>query len=194
LDKTTYIISNTGYLATIDYSGKGWVSGQKNSFTASLAHEDTTLYKIAGQWTGESKVTTVGNSAQKGIPFWNAKQNNPQHVIVSPIEKQSSWESRRVWKNVAESIDKSDVETAGRYKSAIEIGQRKMREQEENTGEPWKQRFFTWVCPDQTASELRAKLAALTGNNVNGSVGSWTFTPDEEDAKAIESGTLFTSA
>lgn len=99
-----------------------------------------------------------------------------------------------MWKYVAESIDKSDVETAGRYKSAIEIGQRKMREQEENTGEPWKQRFFTWVYPDQTASELRAKLAALTGNSVNGSVGSWTFTPDEEDAKAIESGTLFASA
>jgi hypothetical protein len=191
LDKTTYIISSTGYLATIDYSGKGWVSGQKNSFTATLAHEKTPLYKIAGQWTGESKVTTVGNSAQKDIPFWNAKSNNPQHVIVAPIEKQHPWESRLVWRAVADAIEKSDVDTAGRYKSAIEIGQRKMREEEERTGERWKPRFFSWVENDSTATELRAQLAALTGIHVSGNVGSWQFTPDEEDKKALEEGTLF---
>jgi hypothetical protein len=32
----------------------------------------------------------------------------------------------------------------------------------------------------------------LTGTgNGNGTVGSWVFDPDEEDAKAIESGELF---
>lgn len=92
---------------------------------------------------------------------------------------------------MAEAIDRNDVETAGRYKSAIEIGQRKMREEEQRSGEGWKQRFFKWVDKDQTASELRGKLAVLTGTATNGSVGSWTFAPDEEDAKAIESGKLF---
>ena len=170
------------------------MSGQKNSLKASLWHEKTPLYKIVGQWTGESKVTTIGNSAQKDVPFWNAKQNNPQHVIVAPVENQTPWEARQVWRNVAGAIEKNDVETAGRHKSAIEIGQRKMREEEDSIGETWKQRFFTWVPNDQTANELRAKLSALTGNNLGGNVGSWICTPDEEDSKAIESGTLFGTA
>ena len=84
------------------------------------------------------------------------------------------------------------METAGRYKSAIEIRQRKMREDEQKTGETWKQRFFTWVENDEIVTRLKAELAALTGNNGgNGNVGSWTFAPDEEDSKAMESGALF---
>ena len=184
-------MSSTGYVSAIEYSGKGWVSGHKNSFTATLSKDKTPLYKISGQWTGESTMTAVNNPAQKDIPFWNAKSNQPTHVVVAPLEKQTSWEARKVWKNVAEAIDRNDVETAGRYKSAIEIGQRKMREEEQRTGETWKQRFFKWVDNDQTASELRAKLAALTGTASNGSVGSWVFDPDEEDQKAIESGKFF---
>jgi oxysterol-binding protein-related protein 9/10/11 len=192
LDRTTHIISSTGYLSVIDYAGRGWVSGQKNSFTATLSKGKVQLYKISGQWTGESVYTSLNNPAQKDIPFWNAKSNNPTHVVVRPIEKQTPWESRKVWKNVADSIEKSDVETAGRYKSAIEIGQRKMREEEQKTGETWKQRFFTWVENDEIASGLKAELAALTANSGgNGNVGSWTFTPDPEDSKEMETGTLF---
>jgi oxysterol-binding protein-related protein 9/10/11 len=191
LDKTTWIVSSTGYLATIEYSGKGWVSGHKNSFTATLAKEKQVLYKIFGQWTGDSTFTSVNNPAQKDVPFWNAKSNAPTHVVVSPVDKQISWESRKIWKNVAEAIDKNDVETAGRYKSAIEIGQRKMREEEQRTGERWQQRFFKWVERDETASELAGKLASLTGSGNGAGVGSWKFEPDEEDRTAIESGKLF---
>ena len=191
LDKTTYIISSTGYLSTIEYAGRGWVYGQKNSFTATLSKGTKQLYKISGQWTGESYYTSLENTAQKDIPFWNAKANNPTHIVVPPLEKQGPWESRKVWKNVADSIEKNEVETAGRYKSAIEIGQRKMREEEQKVGESWKQRFFTWVEHDEVAGGLKAELAALTGQGGNGNVGSWSFTPDEEDSKAIESGVLF---
>lgn len=194
LDKRTYIISTTGYLATIDYSGKGWFSGTKNSFSASLSNETEQLYTISGQWTGESTYTVHKNSAQKKIPFWNATANAPTHVVVAPIEKQTPWESRRIWQNVAEAIERSDAETAGRYKSAIEIGQRKMREEEKEKGYSWKPRFFTWVDRDETATELRRKLAELTETKLNGDVGSWKFMPDEEDKAAIESGQLFERA
>ena len=67
-----------------------------------------------------------------------------------------------------------------------------MREEESQKGETWKQRFFSWVENDVTASELRAELAAFTGqSSLSGSVGSWTFAPDEDDQKAMESGDLF---
>jgi hypothetical protein len=38
-------------------------------------------------------------------------------------------------------------------------------------------------------------LAGLTGHGgLGGKVGSWVFTPDEEDQKALESGELFRGA
>ena len=87
------------------------------------------------------------------------------------------------------------METAGRYKSAIEIGQRKMREEETRTGETWKARFFKWVENDVVANELRGELAVLTGHEaLTGKVGSWGFVPDEEDQKALEGGELFPSS
>ena len=194
LDRATYIMSSTGYLATIKYAGAGWISGLKNSFTATLGKGKTILYKISGQWTGDSTFTSSEHHAQKHVPFWSAKSHPPQHIVVSPIPNQTPWESRRVWKNVAEAIDRNDIETAGRYKSAIEIGQRKMREDEAREGTSWNQRFFSWVAEDREAGELRGNLANLVGtsalNNV-GVVGSWKFAPDEEDRKAIADGRLF---
>ena len=54
LNDKTYITSSSGYTAKIDYSGKGWLSGQKNSFTATLfptGKERDTLYTVKGRWT-----------------------------------------------------------------------------------------------------------------------------------------------
>lgn len=53
LNKSTTITSSSGYVATIDYSGKGWIMGKKNSFTATLTREGSkeVLYTIDGQWT-----------------------------------------------------------------------------------------------------------------------------------------------
>jgi oxysterol-binding protein-related protein 9/10/11 len=192
LDKSSYIVSSTGYLAKIDYSGRGWFAGTKNSFTATLSQGDSPpLYTVTGQWTGEATYTSHKNVAHKAIPFWNAKFHDPTHVVVCPLEKQSEWESRRVWHNVASAIEVADVETAGRYKSAIEIGQRKMREEEAQKGETWKQRFFRWVDRDEVASELRAILVEMGALNGLGEVGSWVFATDEEDGRAVETGELF---
>lgn len=53
LNKNTTITSSSGYVATIDYSGKGWITGKKNSFSATLTKEGSkeVLYTIDGQWT-----------------------------------------------------------------------------------------------------------------------------------------------
>merc|ERR1712046_460203 len=54
LNDKTYITSSSGYTAKIDYSGKGWLSGKKNSFTAVMyptGKEREILYSITSQWT-----------------------------------------------------------------------------------------------------------------------------------------------
>src|ERR1700759_5752006 len=39
LGKFIHIVSSSGYLAKVDFTGKGWLSGKKNSFTATLWKE-----------------------------------------------------------------------------------------------------------------------------------------------------------
>ncbi|KAF2006829.1 Oxysterol-binding protein, partial [Amniculicola lignicola CBS 123094] len=55
LNRCSYITSSSGYTAKIDYSGKGWVSGKKNTFSAVLypsdGKEKDAIYTVDGQWT-----------------------------------------------------------------------------------------------------------------------------------------------
>lgn len=56
LNSATYIQSSSGYTAKIEYSGRGWVSGKSNSFTASIYPEDKKkepIYTAEGQWTSK---------------------------------------------------------------------------------------------------------------------------------------------
>jgi hypothetical protein len=66
LNKSTTITSSSGYVATIDYSGKGWISGKKNSFTATLAREGSKdpLYTIDGQWNDKFVVKEGKSKAE----------------------------------------------------------------------------------------------------------------------------------
>lgn len=67
LNRSTQIVSSTGYIATIDYSGKGWLSGKKNSFTATLVKEGskTPLYTISGQWSGDFTIREGGSKGKE---------------------------------------------------------------------------------------------------------------------------------
>jgi hypothetical protein len=66
LNKTSIIYSSTGYVANIDYSGRGWLSGKKNSFTATLAKEGKKpIYTISGQWSGDFVVKYSNNKVVK---------------------------------------------------------------------------------------------------------------------------------
>jgi hypothetical protein len=56
LNSATYIQSSSGYTAKIEYSGRGWVSGKSNSFSATIYPEDKKkepIYTAEGQWTGK---------------------------------------------------------------------------------------------------------------------------------------------
>ena len=51
LDKSTFIQSSTGYTSKIDYSGRGWMSGKKNSVIAHMYLEgkpSEALYTVDG--------------------------------------------------------------------------------------------------------------------------------------------------
>ena len=155
LNNCTYISSSSGFVSKIDYSGKGWLSGKKNSFTAALypaGKEKDVLYSVEGQWT-DSFVIKEGASAGKKLSHSNTvdtfvhKQTPTTPLIVAPLDQQDLYEAKRAWNPVAQAIAKGDMDTTSIEKSKIENAQRELRKKEAAEGREWERRFFTRVLP-----------------------------------------------
>ncbi|GBL51230.1 Oxysterol-binding protein 4 [Candidozyma auris] len=153
LEGTSYIQSSNGYLAVIDYSGRGYFSGKKNTFKARVyadklasADKENALATISGQWSAKSYIAK-GNEkpSSKGELFYDALAKTPEHLHVKPIEEQHALESRKAWRKVADAIRKSDYDLIQEEKSLIENEQREMRKQEAASGIKWQTRWFDCV-------------------------------------------------
>ncbi|KAK6846362.1 hypothetical protein PG987_001550 [Apiospora arundinis] len=181
LDGASYITSSTGFTAKVDYSGKGWLSGKKNSFTAVLhptGKEKEVLYNISGQWTKAFEIHTGAakhNSSSNLIESWDPSANPLTKLSVAPIEQQHPLESRRAWSKVAEGIQRGDMDFVGKEKSKIENAQRNMRKKEETEGRAWERRYFKAVETDAALQSL-AKNVGLTANGDSEKTGGlWRF-------------------
>ncbi|KAJ5916287.1 hypothetical protein N7504_000302 [Penicillium tannophilum] len=180
LEKTAKIASSTGYVSKIDFSGKGWLSGKKNTFTASLYKasegEKKPLYTIDGQW---SNTFTIKKASTKDVvDTWTVEDNKTTPLTLAPIDEQDLYESRRAWKEVAENIQKNDMDAVSAHKSRIEHAQREMRRIEKAEDREWERRFFNRVDvkdDDATVQEL-ARLLELTADLDGDKTGGiWRF-------------------
>jgi hypothetical protein len=190
LNDKTYITSSSGYTAKIDYSGKGWLSGKKNSFVATLyptGKEKEVLYTVSGQWTKSFDITE--GTGKKGglVESYDADANPTTPLTVAPIEEQDEMESRRAWKKVAEGIAVGDMDFTGNEKTKIEVSQRELRQKEREEGRQWERRFFKCVEKDEVLETLGPVIGLVPEADKTG--GIWRF--DEEKARrAGEKGEL----
>ncbi|PMD64037.1 Oxysterol-binding protein [Hyaloscypha bicolor E] len=183
LNDKTYITSSSGYTAKIDYSGKGWLSGKKNSFTATMyptGKEKEVLYIITGQWTKTFEIT---EGAKKGnvIDNYDAEASNTTPLTIAPIEEQDPYESRRAWQKVAAGIAIGDMDITGEEKTKIEEEQRELRRQEKAEGRIWERRYFSLVEDDPVLETLGPVIGLLPEADKTG--GIWRF--DEAKANAV---------
>ncbi|KAL9130702.1 MAG: hypothetical protein Q9217_001181 [Psora testacea] len=180
LEKTTHIYSSTGFISRITYSGKGWFSGKRAQFAASLCRNSDhskVLYSIHGQWT-ETFTIEKGNQEQPVATYdTTAHENIP--LTVEDIKEQDVWESRRAWSAVTTAIKAGNMFATGREKSKIEVAQREMRKEEQAKGNEWERAFFR----RKNGDTLFEKLAGQAGErlDVDRSGGVWRF--DEAKAK-----------
>lgn len=146
LSESSYIASSSGYLSTIDYSGKGYFSGKAHTFKATVTNPEITktmpLYVFEGQWDTTSKDMKTGKE------FTNVLSPKEEVEVVS-IEEQGEWETRKLWKKVADGIRGGDFDTASKEKSKIENEQRQRRRDEQAAGEKWKLRHFDHIDNDE---------------------------------------------
>lgn len=187
LNSSTYIQSSSGYTAKIDYSGKGWVGGKKNSFTAKLypsGKEKEVLYSVKGQWTD---VFTIHDArAKRDIDIYNAKMARTTPLQVAPLEEQGEYESRRAWRQVAQAIEKGDMDTTHVEKSLIENRQREMRKKEAANQVEWERRYFTRVATDPVFDALAQRIGEKCEPDRTG--GIWRWDPKKYEAVLAGSG------
>lgn len=147
LNKASYIVSSSGYTARVDYSGKGWVSGSRNSLTATVyphgkeKSKHDHLYTAEGAWTDKFTIKKGSTTVES----YNARSEPKTELHVAPVEQQDALESRRAWKKVADAIQKGDLNTTAHEKSVIENSQRDLRKKEAAEGREWDRRFFSRV-------------------------------------------------
>lgn len=189
LDGSSYITSSTGFTAKVDYSGKGWLSGKKNSFTATLyptGKEKDVLFNVTGQWTKTFEIHTGAakhNSSSNLIETWDPEREPTSKLIVAPVENQHPLESRRAWSKVAVAIAKGDLDSVGVEKSKIENAQREMRIKEKTEGRTWERRYFTarTESPDPVLVRLGPVVSLAEHGDADKTGGLWRF--DTEKSK-----------
>ncbi|TDL26967.1 Oxysterol-binding protein [Rickenella mellea] len=149
LSETSYIASSTGWLSTIEYSGRGYFSGKAHTFKATVtAPSGQTIHTIDGQWDTTSKFRKTG------AEFTNVLSPK-EEVTVAPIEaQQDAFESRKLWEKVAQGIRGGDFEMASREKSKIENEQRQRRKDEVAKGEKWALKHFVRVESDPEYEQM----------------------------------------
>ena len=194
LNNTTYITSSSGYVAKIDYSGKGWLSGKKNSFTATLSpigKERDILYTIEGQWTDSFTIKAGGGhhglkkAMSEPIDSYNAKTSQTTPLIVPPLDQQDPYESNRAWQHVSAGIQKGDMDIVHVEKSKIENAQRELRRKEQAQGREWQRRFFKKLPNDPVFDKLARHCGGAT-IEAEKTGGIWRF--DESKKAGQESG------
>ncbi|PYI10107.1 oxysterol binding protein [Aspergillus sclerotiicarbonarius CBS 121057] len=177
LEKSTRIASSTGYVAKIDYSGKGWLSGKKNTFSAILYKENEgekkPLYTVDGQW---SDSFVIKDSRKHEVGRFSVKDTKTTPLTLAPIEEQDLYESRRAWRDVAVGIERGDMDAVSVAKSKIENAQRELRKVEKSEGREWDRRFFKRVNEsDDDGFWQLARMLGITSLESEKTGGVWRF-------------------
>lgn len=143
---TYTLVSSSGYVSEMTFSGAGVFRGKKNTFEAKMYRKDdpqkTPLYEIAGSWSEgwTIKDSKTGEVLEKYDV--DAVENQPAPMDLAPTKEQDSWESRKAWGPVAKALDRGDFRETVAEKSKLEQAQRRMRADEKENGETWEPLLF----------------------------------------------------
>lgn len=186
---TTYIQASSGYYASIEYSSRGWISGEKNHFKCLIRKNSDSpkeyLYKIEGQWSGKSVITDYKTKVSK--PFIDVDKLKQAPRIIKPIDSMGDMETRKIWQKVSEAIRKNDTILAGREKSIIENKRRAEKKERELNGIHWSPIYFSWVENEPTIQKLQNMLSKVTKIKHKPANGNWVFKESLEKKKKSSS-------
>ena len=190
LSGTYKLFSSSGIVAEITFGGKSmnpFSSASKNNFEVkvyAISSPEEVIYNVSGVWSDK---WTVKDKSGKEV--YTTSLSDPAHqpvpLSVAPLEKQSPWESRRAWHDVATNLQSGTFQKALSAKSKLENGQREMRKNEKADSQEWEQAFFV-KCSEQEKQEGElASILKVAGKEVDmkstlGANGCWRFDAEKE--------------
>jgi hypothetical protein len=142
--------------------------------------EKDAIYKAEGQWTDTFTIKDAKTKAV--VDKFEHKAHKTTPLIVTPIEQQDDFETRRAWKKVSDAIVKGDMDLTSAEKTIIETRQREMRKQEKDSGVEWERKFFSRAEDNTLLQGLASKIGEpISDTQTN---GVWVF--DEKKAGAAQ--------
>lgn len=173
LAEKSYIVSTSGWIAVNEYSGKGWVSGKKNTLSTKIYQPNSSLdddkgkFVVEGQWIDQLSIRQPATDASKKTLLDTISMSR---VPITHEPTDETYESRATWKGVASALKNSDYEAASKLKSVIEQHQRDLRKEEKAKGRTWQRKFFSWKHENEPVLD---RLMQTVGHK--GSEGYWDY-------------------
>lgn len=143
---TYSIVSSSGFVCEMTFSGAGVFRGRKNTFEARMFRRDDprkkALYEVAGVWSEGWTIKDGQTGAVLERYDVDAVENRPAPMDLAPAAAQDPWESRRAWAGVIGALGRGDFRETVAEKSRLEQAQRRMRAAERERGEAWRPLLF----------------------------------------------------
>ncbi|XP_029104343.1 oxysterol-binding protein-related protein 10-like isoform X2 [Scleropages formosus] len=138
--KVSISCAKSSYSASITFQSKPFYGGKVHRVTAEVKHgpSGAVVCKAQGEWNGTLEFTYSSGETRvidtTTLPVTRKK--------IRPLEKQGSFESRRLWQHVTVALKKGDLDVATEHKRHLEEKQRAEERQREATATPWIPRHF----------------------------------------------------
>ncbi|XP_036099787.1 oxysterol-binding protein-related protein 11 isoform X1 [Molossus molossus] len=138
--KVSVNCAKTGYSASITFHTKPFYGGKLHRVTGEVKHNitNTVVCRVQGEWNSVLEFT-YSNGETKNVDLTKLAVTKKR---VRPLEKQDPFESRRLWKNVTDSLRESEIDKATEHKRTLEECQRTEERHRIETGTPWKTKYF----------------------------------------------------
>lgn len=133
------------------------------------------LYEVSGQWSDELVFKDLRTKTE--LETYDTHKNGSYPLIITPVEKQDPWESRRAWADVITALQAGDMQATSDAKSKVEKAQRQMRKKEKAAGKVWEPKFFSRVEKDPEFERLAAPHGELLQEEMTS--GIWKFDVDK---------------
>ena len=209
LSDSAYIISTSGYISKIDFSGKKSIfsthssSSRKNSLHATIYHRDdhsqTALIEAEGQWNDvitfydlrsvNSSSDSLGRKEKRQeIERYDTSDPSNASTPLSQRSEMDPWESRRAWSGVIDAVQRGDMAAVSREKSKVEEAQRAKRRDEEASGKQFEQMLFKRADDsDKAVEELLGSVEGAGELKANDTDGVWRFIGEQDAQERIKS-------
>ncbi|KAG9659840.1 Oxysterol-binding protein, partial [Aureobasidium melanogenum] len=177
------IVSSSGFVATVDFSGKRFLglAGKKNGLHAAVYSADDSsrkhpIYTLEGTWN--DVFTIRDEKANSVIEEFNTNAHPALPVQVPDETMLDPYESRKAWGPTISALNSGNMQAVVDAKSKVEQGQREMRKQEEREGKTWTPLFFQKVQSEPRLEKLKGM--AHGDAEMDGTQGIWRWIGNEK--------------